>query len=87
MFRPYIKLLISEMKFRVLDIDVLLINESITDGRGLILHHIGILLFLHGGHLENHPKWRVGPKISSVNILILNQGGSTYNIRPLPEGP
>ena len=31
--------------------------------------------FFYGGHLENHPKWRVGPKIPSVNILILNQGG------------
>ena len=30
--------------------------------------------FFHGGHLENHPKWRVGPKISSVNIFILNKG-------------
>ena len=74
MLRPYIKLLISEMKFRVLNIDVLLIKVSITDGRRLILHYIGDLSFFHGGHLENHPKWRVGPKISSVNILILNQG-------------
>ena len=30
--------------------------------------------FFLGGHLVNHPKWRVGRKISSVNILILNQG-------------
>ena len=40
----------------------------------LILHYIGILSFFQGGHLENHPKWRAGPNISSVNILILNQG-------------
>ena len=43
--------------------------------------------FFHCGHLENHPKWRVGPKILSVNILILNQGGPMNNIIPLPEGP
>ena len=44
-------------------------------------------VFFHGGHFENHPKWWVGPKISSVNILILNQGGPMKNIIPLPEGP
>ena len=48
----------------------------IADGRGLILHY-----------LETHPKWREGPKISSVNILILNQGVPMNNIIPLPEGP
>ena len=74
MLRPYIKILISEMKLRVLNIDVLLIKVSKTDGRRLILHYIGVLSFYHGGHLENHPKCRVGPKISSVNILILIQG-------------
>ena len=87
MLRPYIKLKISEMKLRVLGIDVLLIKVSITDGRRLILHHIGILPFFHGDHLENHQKWQVGPKISSVNTLILNQGGPMNNIIPLPEGP
>ena len=35
--RPYIKLLTSEMKLRVLNIDVLLIKVSITDGRRLVL--------------------------------------------------
>ena len=58
----------------MVDIDVLSIKVSITDGRRLILHDIGILPFFHGGHLENYQKWRVGPNISSVNILILNQG-------------
>ena len=43
--------------------------------------------FFHGGHFENHPKWRSGLKISSVNILILNQGGLMNNIIPFPEGP
>ena len=76
----------SEMK-RVLNIDALLIKVSITDGMRLILHYIGVLSLFHGGHLENHPKWRVGPKISSVNILILNQGGPMNSIIPLPEGP
>ena len=83
MLRPYIIVLISEMKLRVLNIDVLPIKVSNTDGRMLILRYISICLF-HGGHIENHPKWRVGPKISSVNILILNQGGPMNNIIPLP---
>ena len=39
MLRPYIKLLISELKLRVIDIDVLLIKVSNTDGRRLILHY------------------------------------------------
>ena len=29
--------------------------------------YIGFV-FLDSGHFENHPKWQVGPKISSVNI-------------------
>ena len=74
------------MKLRVLDIDVLLIRVSITDGRRLILHYIGILPFFTAA-IFNTQKWRVGPKISSVNISILNQGGSMNNIIPLPEGP
>ena len=43
--KPYIKLLISEMKLGVLNIDILLIKVSNTDGRRLILHYIGILSF------------------------------------------
>ena len=43
MLRQYIKLLISEMKLRVLDKDILLIKVSITDGRRAILHYKGIL--------------------------------------------
>ena len=74
MLRSYRKLAISKMKLRVLDIDALLIQVSISNGRRLILLYIGNFVFFHGGHLENHPKCRVGPKISSVNILILNQG-------------
>ena len=85
MLRRYIKLKISEMKLRVLDVDVQL-KVSITGGRRLILHYIGILPSLHGGHLENHQKWRVGPKISSVNILILNQGGSNEQYYTTPGG-
>ena len=69
-----IQLLIPEMKSRVSDIYVLLIEVSITDGRRLILHYIGSLSCFHSGHLENHQKLRVGPKISSVYILFLNQG-------------
>ena len=75
------------MKLRVLDIDILLIKVSITGGRRAILHYVCSVTFFHGGHLENHPNWRVGPKISSVNILILNQRGPINNIIPLPEGP
>ena len=33
----------SEMEFRILNIAGLLINVSITDGRKLISHYIGIL--------------------------------------------
>ena len=54
---------------------------------GLILTYIGIFAIFRGGHFENHPKWRVGPKISIVNILILNQGGQRNNLIPLPESP
>ena len=43
--RPYIKLIIPEMKLRVLDIDILLIQVSITGGRRVILHYIGSLRF------------------------------------------
>ena len=68
------------MKLRVLTIDVLFIKVSITEGRRLILHYIDILSFFRGsGYLENHPKWRVGPKISSVNTLILIGGGGGSN--------
>ena len=49
MLRPYIKL---EMKLRVLDLDVLLIKVSITDGRRLILHYIGILPFFTAAILK-----------------------------------
>ena len=45
-------LVISEMKLMVLDIDVLLIKVSITDGRMLILHYIGILLFVMAAILK-----------------------------------
>ena len=34
------------------------------------MYNIGILSFFHGGN----PKLRIGPKILSVNILILNPG-------------
>ena len=52
MLRPYIKLVISEMKLRVLDIDVLRIKVSITDGRRLILHYIGSLPFFTAAILK-----------------------------------
>ena len=86
--RSCVKLSISEMKLRVLNIDVLLIHVqgSITDGRRLILPYRHFVLF-RGGHLEIHPKWRVGPKISSVYILILNKGDPMNNIILLLEGP
>ena len=87
MLRSCIQLLISEMKLRVSDLYILLIKVSITDGKRLIFHNIGSLPCFHGGHLENYPKWWIGPKILSVNILILNQGGPMNNIIPLPEGP
>ena len=48
------------------------------------MHYIGIF---HCGHLENHPKWRVEPKISSVNILVLDKGVPMSNIIPFAESP
>ena len=45
--------------------------------------HFGLF---HGGHLENQIKEREGPKISRVDILILNEGGHMNNIIPLSEG-
>ena len=41
--KTMLKLLIPEMKLSVFDIDVLLKKVSITDGRRLIFHYIGIL--------------------------------------------
>ena len=52
MFRPYNKFLISEMRLRVLNIDVLLIKVNNTDGRMLILHYIGILSFFMAAILK-----------------------------------
>ena len=52
MLRPYISFLISEMKSRVLNKDVLLIKVSNTDGRMLILHYIGILSFFMAAILK-----------------------------------
>ena len=42
-------------------------------------------LSFHGGHFENHPKWRVDPKILSVNILILDQEGPLNKMIPFVE--
>ena len=49
MLRPYVKLSISEMKLRVLNIDVLFMKVSITDGSRLILHYIDILSLFQNG--------------------------------------
>ena len=87
MLRPSFSFLISLIRLRNLNLYVPLIKVSKTDDRRLISQYKAILSFFNGGHLENHPKWRSGPKISSVNTLILNQGGLMNNIIPLPEGP
>ena len=44
--------LISEMDLRILNIAGLLIKISITDGRRLILHYIGILSFFMAAILK-----------------------------------
>ena len=62
-------------------IDCLLINVSQTD----ITSYRCSLCFFLGGQLKNHPKLRMGPNISSVNIVILNQDLPMNNIIPLPE--
>ena len=82
MLRPYSKLLISEIQMRC----------SAHKSKHSRRQDADITLFwhfclFHGGHLENHQKWQVGPKISSVKILILHQGGPMNNIISLPEGP
>ena len=66
---------------------VLLIKESRLKVLRVLLYITCAFPFLHDGHLENRPKWRVGMRISSVNILILNQGGPMNNVIPLPEDP
>ena len=66
---------------------VLLIKVRNLEVLRVLLYKTCTLPFLHGGHLENHPKWRLGTKISSVNILILNQGGRMNKVIPLPEDP
>ena len=38
-----------------------------------------------GGHFENNPKWRVDPKISNVNILVLNQESPLNKMIPFVE--
>ena len=75
------------MECRHLYVHVLLIQESRLEVLRVLLYFTFAFPFLHGGHLENHPKWRVGMRISSVNILILNQGGPMNNVIPLPEDP
>ena len=69
------------MKLKVLDIDVLLIKVSITDGRRLILHYIDILPFftvvilktiLNGGY---DPRYRV----LTSGFLIRGSNKQYYN--------
>ena len=67
--------------------NVLLVQISSLEVLRVLLYSICGLSFLHGGHLENRPTWRVGSKISSVNILILIQGGPMNNVIPLPDDP
>ena len=66
-----------------------LIKVSITDGMRLILHNIGILSFFMAAILKPS-KMEGEPKISSVNILILNQDGMSneqyYNTPREPLG-
>ena len=66
---------------------VLLIKVRNLEVLRVLLYKTCTLPFLHGGHFENRQKWRLGTKISSVNILILNQGGPMNNVIPLPEDP
>ena len=40
-----------------------------------------------GGHFEKWSKWRVHPRIFSVNILILDQKSSLNKMIPLVEDP
>ena len=55
----YVKFLISEIKLKVLNIDVLPIKENITYGRRLMLHYIGTLPFFMVATLKTtaHSVW------------------------------
>ena len=75
------------MERRHLYVHFLLIKVSRIELLRVVLYFTCACPFLHGGHLENHPKWRVGMRILSVNTLILNQGGPMNNVIPLPEDP
>ena len=57
------------MELRILYIAGPLIKVSITDGRRLILHYIGILSFVHGGHLETIQYGGWDPIYRVVTIL------------------
>ena len=49
----------------------------------ILLHYNGILSLFHGDHLENHQKWRVGPKISSVNTwFLIRRSNEQYHTTP-----
>ena len=74
------------MELSIINIAGPLIKVSITDDRRLILHYIGILSFFMAAILKPS-KMAGGTKMSSVNILILNQGCPMNNIIPLPESP
>ena len=75
------------MESRQLFMHIVLIKVSRLQVLRVLLCLTCAFSFLHGAHLENRPKWRVGTKILSVNILILNQGGPMNNVIPLPEDP
>ena len=74
------------MELKILNINGPFINVSKTDGRRLILHYIDIFYFFMAAILKPS-KMAGGPKISSVYILIFNQGSPINNNIPLLENP
>ena len=85
--RPNFDKLTSEMECRHIYVHFLLIKVSRLEVLRVLIYLTCAFPFLQGGHLENRPKWRVGMRISSVNILIHNQGGPMNNVIPRQEDP
>ena len=72
MFRSYIKLFISALELRILNINVPLIKVSITDGVRLILHYKDILSFFMAAIMKPSEMADGTQDIECFNILIHN---------------
>ena len=64
MLKPYSKLSVSEMELIILNTDVRCIKVSITDGKMLILHYIGIFHFFMAAILDTIQNGRLAQDIA-----------------------